>query len=333
MRVNLVSETTLIGKGNGVHTAFVEMLELLKEKDDVKVVVNDEGAGNIFHCHTYGPYYFLRGLKYKGKRIYSVHVIPDSIKGSLPKWEFFMPFTKWYFKQVFSYADVCIAISPMVEKAIRDMGVETRVELIPNPVLIDRWKRTPQMREEGRKMFGLSKNDFVVLGVGQLEGRKGVDNFIDVAESVSGAKFIWAGGRPFGVLTEGISRINTRILSTTKVNFTGMLELDRMKYIYAASDVLLFPSYQENCPLAPLEAAASGMPVIFRKLNEYDLLYKTDYINASNLTDFIQLVEQLKNNSSFYQNGLEISERLVAQFNKDNIRTKLVNLYHEIGKC
>jgi glycosyltransferase involved in cell wall biosynthesis len=41
-----------------------------------------------------------------------------------------------------------------------------------------------------------------------------------------------------------------------------MLELEDMPLVYAAADVLLFPSYQENCPLAPLEAAACGLPVV-----------------------------------------------------------------------
>ena len=273
MKIHVVSETAYTGKGNGVHTAFMDLIALLKEKDDIKVIVNGEGFGDLFHCHTYGPYYFWKGRNYKGKRIYTVHVIPDSIKGSLPKWKLFMPFVKWYFKKVYSYADVCIAISPMVEQAIKDLGVKTRIVKIYNPVILDEWKRTVEKRKTGREMLGISENEFVILGVGQLEGRKGVEDFLDIAESVPEARFVWAGGRPFGVLTEGIVRINARVAKTEgHVKFTGMVELDKMPFIYAAADMLLFPSYQENCPLAPLEAAASGMPVVFRDLKEYTLL-------------------------------------------------------------
>ena len=131
MKVHVASESTFLTKGNGVHTAFLEMVDLLKEKDDIEVVVNDDGFGNVFHCHTYGPYFSLKGMRYKGKRIHTVHVIPDSIKGSIPNWKVYMPLAKWYFKKVFSYADVCIAISPMVEKVIKDTVTEKKLFIIP----------------------------------------------------------------------------------------------------------------------------------------------------------------------------------------------------------
>jgi len=329
MKVHVVYESLM--KGNGVYTAFTEMVELLKEKDDVEVLVKGNKAANVFHSHTYGLYYFWKGRKYKGRRVYTVHVIPDSIKGSLPHGERYMPLAKWYFKKVYEYADVCIAISPMVENAIKELGAKTRVELISNPIIIENWKRTPEMRIKGRKMLGLSNNDFVVLGVGQLEGRKGIDDFIDVSELVTEAKFVWAGGRPFGLLTEGINRINEKISTANHIKLTGMVELEKMKYIYAAADLLLFPSYQENCPLAPLEAAASGMPVIFRNLKEYSLLYGLDYLRASTVSGFAELIERLMTDNSFYEYGLTQSEQLVALFDKNKIREKLINLYRELN--
>jgi 1,2-diacylglycerol-3-alpha-glucose alpha-1,2-galactosyltransferase len=333
MKIHVVSESTYTGKGNGVHTAFMDLIELLKEKNDVRVVVNGEAYGDVFHCHTYGPYYFWKGRNYKGKRIYTVHVIPDSIKGSLPQWKLFMPFVKWYFKKVYSYADVCIAISPMVEQAIKDLGVKTRIVKIYNPVILSEWKRTAERRKEGREMLGISENEFVVLGVGQLEGRKGVEDFMDIAESVPEARFVWAGGRPFGVMTEGIVRINARVAKTEgQVKFTGMIELDKMPFIYAAADILLFPSYQENCPLAPLEAAASGMPVVFRDLKEYTLLYNNAYLKANTTKEFIDLTRRLIQDKLFYVEGIKISIQLITQFDKNKIRTQLINLYQELYK-
>jgi 1,2-diacylglycerol-3-alpha-glucose alpha-1,2-galactosyltransferase len=332
MIIHLVTESIFTTKGNGVNTAFIDIVDLLKEKDDVQVVVNGEGIGDVFHCHTYGPDYFLRGFRYKGTRIFTVHVIPDSIKGSLPKWKIFMPFVKWFFKKAYSYADVCIAISPMVEQTIKDLGVATRVVQIYNPVIVSKWKRTEQKRQEQRSLLGLSDSDFVVLGVGQLEGRKGVEDFLDIAESIPEAKFVWAGGRPFGIMTEGIMRINARVAKTNgQVKFTGMVELDRMPYIYAAADLLLFPSYQENCPLAPLEAAACGMPVIFRDLKEYTLLYENEYLKASTTPEFIELTRKLIHDKSSYEKGLKISEQLITQFDKNKIRAKLIALYTELS--
>ena len=328
MRIHVISETAFVMKATGVHTAFVEHIELLKEKDDIEVVVNDEGTGDVFHGHTYGLYYLWKGRKYKGKRVFTAHVIPDSIKGSLPAWQLFMPFIKLGLRIVYSYADVCIAISPMVEKAIKGTGSKTKIIRIYNPVNIDNWKRTEERRKKGREKLGLTENEFVVLGVGQLTGRKGIDDFLDIADAIPGVKFVWAGGRPFGRLSEGIKRIDKRIANSGK-NFinAGQLALEDMAYVYAASDLMLFPSYQENCPLAPLEAAASGIPVIFRDIEEYKSLYENPYLKAKNKEEFIDLTKKMITDKQFYNNGLNISEGLLLQFDKDLIRNKLISMY------
>lgn len=329
--LHIVSETPFVMKGNGVHTAFVDHVALMKETSDIRVVVNGEGEGDVFHAHTYGPYYFWKGRKYKGRRVYTVHVTPDSIKGSLPAWKIWFPLVKWYFKRVYQYADVCIAISPMVERAIRSTGAHTRIERVYNPVPLEFWKRTQEKRRIGREMLGISRREKLVLGVGQLEGRKGVEDFLEAAVALPDATFVWVGGRPFGVLTEGIRRLNLKISRAPRnIRFPGMKELDQMPYIYAAADILLFPSLQENCPLVPLEAAASGIPVIFRDLPEYRLLYDHPYLKSENVDGYIALLRRLMDDPGFYETGIQISLQLLTQFDKDLIRKKLMDIYTQL---
>ncbi len=332
MKIHVCSESQRLAKGNGVHTAFIDHVDLLKTCSEVEVVVNGEGWGDVFHCHTYGPYYFLKGLPYKGRRIFTVHVIPDSIKGSLPFWPLFMPFVKWYLRQVYRYADVCIAISPMVEEAIRKLGAKTEIVRISNPVPLEKWRPTPERRREARAWLGLSDSDFVVLGVGQLQARKGVEDFMDVAKAIPEAKFVWAGGRPFKHLTEGVSRIDARIEhKTDNIQFTGMLELDQMPLVYAAADIMLFTSYQENCPLAPIEGAAAGLPVIFRDIPEYQQLYEHYYLRACSTQEFIAQTRKLMSDPSFVYHGRFISRQLILQFDKDSILNKLLSLYERVN--
>ena len=331
MKVHVVSETQFIMKATGVHTAFMEHIELLKEKNDIEVVVNDEGTGDIFHGHTYGLYYLWKGRKYKGRRVFTVHVIPDSIKGSLPHWWLFMPFIRVGLKIVYSYADICIAVSPMVEKAIIATGAKTKIVKINNPVNIVNWKRTEENRKKGRLMLKLSENEFVVIGVGQLTGRKGVEEFLDIAEAIPDVKFVWVGGRPFKRFSEGIKRIDDR-LARGGMNFinSGQIDLADMPLIYSAADLMLFPSFQENCPLAPIEAAACGMPVIFRDIEEYRSLYENPYIKAGSKEEFITLTRRMIDDGQFYKEGLKISEQLLGQFDKEIIRKKLINIYQSL---
>lgn len=331
MKIHVVMELARIVKGNGVNTVFVQMVDLLRKKDDVEVVINGKGRGDVFHSHSYGLFYFIRGIGYKGRRILTVHVIPDSAKGSVPGWPLLMPMIKWYLRQVYSYADVCIALSPMVETAIRDLHANTRIVKMYNPIPTDFWKSSVESRKKGRKMLKLKEDDFVVLGVGQLEGRKGVEDFLDVATEIPGAKFVWAGGRPFGALTEGLVRINNRMAQAPpNISFAGMFELSDMPLIYAAADVFIFPSYQENCPMAPLEAAAAGLPVVFRDLPEYRLLYENQYIKAATTMEFVQIVRKLMNDKDFRDTACRISKQLLEQFDEDKIRIKLIGIYTDL---
>jgi len=331
MKIHIASETQFLIKGNGVHTAFIDHVELLESDTDLETVINNAGKGDVFHCHTYGPYYFLKGLRYKGRRIHTVHVIPDSIEGSLPMWQVFRPFVNWYFKQVYTYADVCIAISPMVEDAIKKTGAKTEIVRISNPVNIEKWQKTAENRKKGRDFLGLKDDDFIVLGVGQLQARKGVEDFIDVAAEIPEAKFVWAGGRPFKTMTEGILRIDSRIESSSEnIQFTGLMDLNVMPMIYSAADVLLFTSYQENCPLAPIEAAACGLPVVFRDIEEYKALYDYTYLKAGSTNDFICMTRKLMTDQTFYTHGLSVSKQLIMQFDKKKIREKLVSLYERL---
>ena len=318
-------------RGNGVHTAYRDAVELLREGKDVRVLDRREGKGDIFHSHTYGPRYFWEGRKYRGRRVFTVHVIPDSVKGSFPLWRVILPLSRWYLKKVYEYADVCLAISPRVEESIRELGARTRIVAIPNPVLTETWKFTPEKREKGRKMLGLGKDDFVVLGVGQLVERKGVEDFLDVVQDLPQARFVWAGGRPFGVFSDGLVKINSRIAKAPgNVRFTGMLDLGDMPLVYAAGDALLFPSYQENCPLAPLEAAACGLPVIVRDLPEYRLLFRNPYLKAGTTKEFTALTRRLISDGEFYKQAREMSFQLVTQFDRKRIRKDLVGVYRSL---
>jgi 1,2-diacylglycerol-3-alpha-glucose alpha-1,2-galactosyltransferase len=331
MKVHVISETPFIMKATGVHTAFIDHIELLKENNDIEVVINEEGTGDVVHGHTYGLYFIWKGRKYKGRRVFTVHVIPDSIKGSLPLWQLFMPFVRLGLKIVYSYADVCVAISPMVEKAIIETGAKTKILRVYNPVHTEYWKRTKEKRKTGRKLFGLTENEFVVIGVGQLIGRKGVDDFLDIAQAFPEVKFVWIGGRPFGGLTEGIKRINERFSNAgSNVINAGQFNLECMPAIYASGDLMLFPSYQENCPLAPIEAAASGMPVIYRDIEEYRSLYEKPYLKATTTEEFIGLTKRMIYDKEYYTDGVKISEQLLRQFDKDQIREKLLSIYMEL---
>jgi 1,2-diacylglycerol-3-alpha-glucose alpha-1,2-galactosyltransferase len=331
VRVHVVSETAYFGKGQGVHTAFVDCVNLLRRSGKLDVIENQDGWGDVLHAHTYGPYFFWKGRKYKGRRIFTVHVIPESARGSIPAERWLIPFVRRYLCRVYNYANVCISISPAVTESLRKLKVSSRIVEIGNPIDTDRFFRSSDLRLDGRQLFGIPEDAFVVLGVGQLEGRKGVEDFIDIALACPDIHFIWAGGRPLGATTEGKNRIDRRIRDVgSRVHFIGLFDLEKMPLVYNAADAFLFPSHQENCPLAPIEAAACGLPVIYRDLSEYRRLYKNEYLAAADTATFIKIIRRLHSDSSYYAHAVTMSETLIKQFGRDQILESLERLYIEL---
>lgn len=105
-----------------------------------------------------------------------------------------------------------------------------------------------------------------------------------------------------------------------------------MPLAYNAADAFLFPSYQENCPLAPLEAAACGLPVVYRDLPEYRRLYKNEYLAAPDTPGFIKIVDQLRADPAYRARARELSTRVVRQFERDEVLAALEKLYAELAE-
>jgi 1,2-diacylglycerol-3-alpha-glucose alpha-1,2-galactosyltransferase len=332
MRVHMVSETAFCAKGTGIHTAFIDLVNLLRKNDEVDVVVNSDGNGDVFHAHTYGFYYFYKGWRYKGKRIHTIHTTPDTLKGSIPFYNLVRPFANLYFKMVYNFADVCIVISPTVRKSLEKLNIKSKLVYINNPILKSSWSNTASKKASIRKNLGIGETEFVVLGVGQLQKRKGVEDFIDMATKMPHLSFVWVGGRPFGnLITEGVSRINGRIENAPpNIKFTGLVPLEEMSNYYACADAFVFPSYQENCPLAPIEAAAMGLPVIFRNLKEYETLYTSKYLMAYDNEVFMAHLERLFSDKDYYNAAVAISKNLIKQFDENTIYQQTMDVYQHL---
>jgi hypothetical protein len=77
LKVNIMSETSFWGAtGQGGHTGFLDCVDLMREHPDLEVMVNSYTACDVLHCHSWGPYYFVRGLGYRGRRVHTAHAIP-----------------------------------------------------------------------------------------------------------------------------------------------------------------------------------------------------------------------------------------------------------------
>jgi hypothetical protein len=110
--------------------------------------------------------------------------------------------------------------------------------------------------------------DFVVLGAGTFEFRKGVDIFVaTAAATVRSApqtrfRFIWVGGRP-GDTSE------YRVMLRQQIKRSGLDDVvaiydstDRIDSVYQSVDAFLLSSRLDPLPNVSIDAASYGLPVV-----------------------------------------------------------------------
>ncbi len=114
-------------------------------------------------------------------------------------------------------------------------------------------------RDEARAQLGIPPHEFVVLWVGRLDRVKRVELVIRCAEILSSVpnRFLLAGDGPDRMAVERALRLSS---AAGTVHLLGWQT--ELAPLWAAADVLLFPSLTEGTPNAVLEAMAAGVPVV-----------------------------------------------------------------------
>jgi glycosyltransferase involved in cell wall biosynthesis len=125
--------------------------------------------------------------------------------------------------------------------------------LVPNGIDTSRFRPAgPQEQQTARETLGLPENGPVVLFVGRLVEKKGIDLVVEVSRAVPEATFLVVGDGPLA----------GNIPSEANVVWHRSIEPERIHECYHASDCFLLPSHGEGLPLVVQEAAACGLPMI-----------------------------------------------------------------------
>jgi alpha-1,3-rhamnosyl/mannosyltransferase len=118
-------------------------------------------------------------------------------------------------------------------------------------------------RARARAQFGIAQDAFVFLNVGSLSDQKNQDVLVRAALQLPGAVLVIVGDGP---RREHLAE--WALHSNGRVRILGRVPLEEMGDIYAMADVFVFPSLFEGRPLALLEAARAGLPVIASPIPE-----------------------------------------------------------------
>lgn len=101
----------------------------------------------------------------------------------------------------------------------------------------------------------------LVVSVGRVNWKKGLDRLVIAMKHVPGAFLAIAGNDDGGEL-ERLHKLVRAEGLTGRVQFTGPVLGSDKAELFAAGDVFVLPSHSENLGIVVLEALAAGMPVV-----------------------------------------------------------------------
>jgi glycosyltransferase involved in cell wall biosynthesis len=124
---------------------------------------------------------------------------------------------------------------------------------VPNGVDTVRFHpANPRERAAARERLGLEEARPVVLFVGRLVEKKGVDLVLAASRQLPEAQFLLVGDGPLAAT----------IPKQPHLVWRPSISADSMHECYHAADCFLLPSHGEGLPLAVQEAAACGLPIV-----------------------------------------------------------------------
>lgn len=337
IRITMLSRADTV-KGQGVGSAYNELLRMLQERfsDEFHIEINSAKKADISHYHTINPEFYLSALtpKSRGVRVGYVHFLPETLKGSI---ELFWPIQKifdWYVMSFYKRMDVLVVVNPSFIPQLTAAGIpEEKVCYIPNFVsTTDFYPKSVVDKQMDRERLGFSQDDFVVLGVGQIQKRKGVDDFIQLAKDNPHIRFVWAGGFSFGKITDGYDDYK-EVYENPPANlmFTGIVDREELVDYYNAADVFLLPSYNELFPMSILEAFSCQTPVMLRELDLYESVISGYYIGTKDRKEMSEKLNQLAQDPAQLTHFSELSAEAAQHYSEDNVAKIWHRFYTELA--
>jgi glycosyltransferase involved in cell wall biosynthesis len=170
-------------------------------------------------------------------------------------------------------ADAIIAECPQDEQDLTTLYSADPARIRVVPCGFDKAEFWPIARPFARRALGFDPKERIILNIGRLVPRKGIDTAIRALGRLArshglAAKLVVVGGNsdvPCPLLTPEIGRL--REIAAAEgiadfVQFTGRRSREFLKLYYNAADIFVTMPWYEPFGITPLEAMACGTPVV-----------------------------------------------------------------------
>ena len=334
--INMMSKADIV-KGHGVLSAHDEQVELVKmASSHFEVTENKWKTHDITHFHTINLEYFFINLfaKANGVTVGSVHFLPETVENSIKLPGIAKKVFYHYLIQFYKNMDYLVTVNPYFIDVLESYGIpKEKVSYIPNVVSKERFfPFSKTEKEKARQYFGMKEDKFTVLCVGQLQTRKGVLDYIEIARQMPEMEFVWAGDFTFKKISEGYSVIKEAMKDIPpNLTFTGLIAREDMNALYNSADVMFLPSYEELLPMSLLEAMNCHIPILVRDLPEYEKVVSDFAVMEVSNAGFMKCLKMLQNNPDFYEKVTSRAKAGSEEYSAEHIAELWESFYKTVA--
>ena len=158
--------------------------------------------------------------------------------------------------------DLVISPSAGMEKVLRQLNVESQIEVVPNGVDLHHFHAA---QPHDRARLGYKPNDILLVYAGRVAIEKNLDfllrSFAGVAQAIDNVHLLIVGGG-LQPIEEEIKSLAFELGIQNRVRFTGMIPYDQLPAYLAMCNVFVTASVTEVHPLSVIEAMGTGLPVV-----------------------------------------------------------------------
>lgn len=249
-------------------------------------------------------------------------------------------------EEIVAAADRIIAECPQDEEDLIDMYNAYPDQISVIPCGFDATEISPIPKADARAYLGLPVDEHIILQLGRMVPRKGVDNVVRAVSRLVNryeipARLLIVGGDsdiPDKKITPEIGRLEKIAKDeglTDSVTFVGRRSRDILRYYYSAADVFVSTPWYEPFGITPVEAMACGTPVIGSNVGgiKYTVASgQTGYLVEPNEPDALaeRLASLLRNPERLEKFSQQAVERANQYFTWDQVTRSLLHVYGEV---
>lgn len=314
MKVLLYSGSQKIVGKSGVGEALRHQQQALEEMG-IPYTKHARDGFDVVHLNTIFPDALLMALraKLRGKKVFFYgHSTMEDFRNSFRGSNMLAGLFKRWITLCYNRGDIIITPTAYSKDILLGYGLKPPIVILSNGVDTKFFAKTKEARDSFRKKYNLGPTDKAVVSVGHYIQRKGILDFVALAEALPQYEFFWFGYTNLNLIPQNIRDAIERKLPN--LHFPGYVDRNELREAYSGADLFLFLTHEETEGIVMLEALAAGIPILVRDIPIYSTWLKdgVDVHKGSTLDEFRHKTTQILGGElpDLTANGLLLAHKL-----------------------